>query len=108
MDYALNRLSFNKATGWDFIPGMVFKMIMDETKLKPLERREFLDNLAKVCNQMMREDTLPEEIFSTRLICFNKNALCLVDIDAIRPIGVNGVISKIMEIVVRRRLRQHI
>ena len=59
MDYALNRLSFNKATGWDFIPGMVFKMIMDETKLKPLERREFLDNLAKVCNQMMREDTLP-------------------------------------------------
>ena len=23
-DYALKRLSFNKATGWDFIPGLVF------------------------------------------------------------------------------------
>ena len=51
---------------------------------------------------------MPEEIFSTQLICFNKNALCLGEIDAIRPIGVNGVISKIMEIVVRKRLRQHI
>ena len=34
MDYALMRLSFSKATGWDFIPGMVFKLIMDETKHK--------------------------------------------------------------------------
>ena len=38
MDYALKRLSFSKATGWDFIPGIVFKMIMDETRYKPWER----------------------------------------------------------------------
>jgi hypothetical protein len=61
---------------------MVFKMIMDETKHEPWGRKEFLDNLAKVCNQMMKADALPEEIFSTLLICFNKIALCLGDIDA--------------------------
>jgi len=44
---------------WDFIPGMVFKMITDETKHEPWGRKEFLDNLAKVCNQMMKADALP-------------------------------------------------
>ena len=72
MDYALMRLSFSKATGWDFILGMVFKLIMDEIKHKLWGRKEFLDSLAKVCNQMIKADVLPEEIFSTRLICFNK------------------------------------
>ena len=59
MDYELMRLSFSKATGWDFLPGMVFKLIMDETKHKLCGRKEFLDNLAKVCNQMMKADVLP-------------------------------------------------
>ena len=83
-------------------------MIMDETKHKLWGREEILENLAKVCNQMMKADALPEEISMTRLICFNKIALCLGDIDAIRPIGVNGGISKIIKIVVRRRLRKHV
>ena len=62
-------------------------MIMDETKHKLWGREEILENLAKVCNQMMKADALPEEISMTRLICFNKIALCLGDIDAILPIG---------------------
>ena len=35
LDFALKRLSFKKATGWDFIQGMVFNLIKDETKHNP-------------------------------------------------------------------------
>ena len=54
---------------------------------------------------MFGNNVLPYEVFSTRLKCFNKNAMCLGDIDAIRPIGINGVLSKIIEILIRKNLR---
>ena len=82
-------------------------MILKETENNDDERDAFLTNLADLCNQLLGSD-LPEEIFSTRLICFNKNALNLGDIDAIRPIGVNGIFNKVIEVVTRRALRQHI
>ena len=107
IQYALDRLNFKKATGWDFIPGKVFRIILDETENDPVERDTFLFNMSKLCNQLL-DSFLPEEVFSTRLICFNKDARNPGDINAIRPIGINGVISKILEIVVRRKLRKHI
>ena len=106
--FALKNLNFKKATGWDYIPGQVFKLILEETKNDEAERDEFTANLAILCNELLGNNELPEEVFSTRLICFNKNATCLGDIDAIRPIGINGVLSKMIEIVIRKHLRKHI
>lgn len=102
--FALKNLNFKKATGWDYIPGEVYRLILEETKDDYEARDKFITNLSRLCNQLLNHYKLPEEVFSTRLICFNKNAKCLGDIDAIRPIGINGIISKIIEIVLRRHV----
>ena len=104
IEFALKNLNFKKATMWDYIPGQVFKLILEETKNDEAERDEFTANLAILCNELLGNNELPEEVFSTRLICFNKNATCLGDIDAIRPIGINGVLSKMIEIVIRKHI----
>ena len=85
--FALKNLNFREATGWDYLPGEIFKLILEETKNNKAERDDFTENLASLCNELLRNYVLPDEVFSTKLICFNKNAMGLWDLDEIRTIG---------------------
>ena len=103
--YALKNLNFKKDTGWDYIPKEVFKLILEVTKNYKAERDEFTKNLARLCSELIGNYVLPDEVLSTRLICFR--SLYVLDLDRIRPIGINGVLSKIIEILIRNHLRRH-
>ena len=62
------------------------------------EKNSFiLEELVNLMNKVLRCDSIPEEIFSCRLVCFNKKANEPGNLDNIRPISINNTYMKIIE-----------
>lgn len=102
---AMSRVSFDKATGWDFIPGDVYKLIMDNEK----DFDTFSERLSILFAELVNgEHEIPTELLLARLVCLNKSGDEKGRIDNIRPIAVNTMLVKILEQVVRERLTTHI
>ena len=98
---AMEKTSFDKATGWDFIPGEVFKLIMKDVKLFD----EFCERAATLFTELInRDDDIPSEIILARLVCLNKNGNECGRLDSIRPIAVNTMLTKIMGQCIHMRL----
>ena len=89
VENALFRLNLNKATSWDFIPGKAYEIFLKDTSLIPL--------LTRLINNLITQESIPEELTLGRLFCLNKNAEMPGSIDNIRPLVIMGVIVKIIE-----------
>lgn len=97
---AMEEISFDKATGWDYIPGETFKLIRKLKKENLQEYLEFGSNMAKFYNELFNDPyvtSIPEEIMCSRLVCLNKNPDSHGHVDAIRPIAIDGMLIKIAE-----------
>lgn len=96
---AMENLSYDKATSWDYIPGEVFKLIHKENNEATYR------NIASFINQLMKSDeSIPEEILSARLMCLNKCPGQNGNLDNIRPISITGMFVKIIERVLLTRI----
>ena len=108
VDKAISELSLEKATSWDLLPGTAFKEIL---ALGTTDRPKYdatMTNLANMLNQILRWKNLPEEIFTARLVCLNKEAGQLGQLDTIRPIAVMSILQKIVEHHLLGLIKEHI
>jgi hypothetical protein len=97
---AMEEISFNKATGWDYIPGETLKLINNLKKDNLSEYLEFGNNMAKFYNELFNDPNLtaiPEELMCSRLVCLNKVPDSHGHLDAIRPIAIDGILIKLAE-----------
>ena len=60
--------------------------------------------LTNILNSLLKSQELPPELFTSRLVCLNKEADKRGSLDSIRPIAVMGTINKLLEFAVLRRI----
>ena len=95
---ALINLNLSKATGWDFIPGIAYREFIRNDRA--------ITGLTELLNEISAYPLLPHEISTGRLICLNKNQPEPGIVDALRPITVTGIISKLLEYPLLRELKK--
>ncbi|MFO0359348.1 MAG: RNA-directed DNA polymerase, partial [Flavobacteriales bacterium] len=105
VENALTRLDLDKAISWDFIPGKSYEQIK---LLSEPDRDNFYENLTRLLNTILKSDQMPEDLFTSRLLCLNKEATKAGNIESIRPIAVAGTFSKLIENVLLDRIQSHV
>ena len=102
---AFNNISFEKATSWDYIPGLAFKEIYN---LKKKDKGTFdrcCSGIAVLLTELLKGDKpIPDELFCARLLCLNKCPGTNGKLENIRPISIIGVLMKMMERVIQSRV----
>ena len=99
--------NLNKATSWDMIPGKIFKKFITNKDKNNVEHIKNLDNLRLFINDLVNNYIYyPEEIATARLVCINKGASKLGDINDIRGIAVNNIIIKLIERLLLKVLKK--
>lgn len=101
---AIANLPSDKAVSWDMIPSGVLKVIAEWVKTEKEKYKRVIETLVNVLNSLLKRDMLPMELFTARLVCLNKEADKRGTLDTIRPIAVTGLINKILEFAVLRRI----
>ena len=98
IERSIKESNLNKATSWDMISGKIFKNFVTNKEKNSKEHIGNLDNLKLFINDLVNNYIYyPEEIITARLICINKDAIKLGDINNIRGIAVNSIIIKLIE-----------
>ena len=106
---AIERLNLKKATSWDYIPGEVFNLILNDRIENPTLFNKTCDNIARLLNNLFsRKENIPEQLFCSRLICLNKDPESHGKIDNTRPIAINGVLFKIYERFLMDKIEEHV
>jgi hypothetical protein len=100
---ALDEMNNDKAMSFDYIHGTVYDLLM-----KDKDRHEIAENIAEVINEILKEDTLPEKLFTARLFCLNKEGSKPGSVETIRPIAIESTLIKIVEKVLLNRIEGHI
>jgi hypothetical protein len=101
--------NLNKATSWDMIPGKIFKSFVTGKGKDNIECMRNLNNLRIFMNDLVNNYIyFPEEIATARLVCINKDASKLGDVNNIRGIAVNSIIIKLMERLLLKDLKKEI
>ena len=95
---ALKEFNLSKATSWDLIPGKSWEQFKDN--------KEKLELAAKLINKILALDKVPIELALARLMCFNKNATQPGTKDALRPITIVNIITKLIEHPVKQELKK--
>ena len=102
----MTRVRFT-ALGIIFFNYLIFKKISKE-KVN-IEHIKILDNLRLFFNDLVNNYIyFPEEIAIARLVCINKYASKLGDINNIRGIAVNSIIIKLIELLLLKYLKKEI
>ena len=74
IDEALESYSFGKAISWDFLTDEFPKSIKGIKKRLKADYEWLVLQLERLCHAMLARDELPEEFFTSRLLCLNKKA----------------------------------
>jgi len=91
------------------IPGKIFKNFIVNKEKNSKEHNENLNNLRLFINNLVNNYIYyPEEIATARLVCINKDASKLGDINNIRGIAVNSIIIKLIERLLLKDLKKEI
>ena len=102
---ALEAVSLDKATSWDYLPGEVFKLIVGLKKTDPDKYSQVCGKLTDLYNTIVNSpETIPEELMCSRLLCLNKVPGENGKLENIRPIAINGTLVKILEKAILTRL----
>ena len=101
---ALSNLPTDKAVSWDMIPSTVLKEINEWSKTDLGKYNSVVSSLTNAMNSLLKQDMLPVDLFTARLVCLNKEADKRGTLDTIRPIAVTGLINKMLEFAVLRRI----
>ena len=90
-------------------PGKIFKNFIANKNKNNKEHNENLNNLRLFINDLVNNYIYyPEEIATARLVCINKDASKLGDINNIRGIAVNSIIIKLIERLLLKDLKKEI
>jgi hypothetical protein len=100
---AVEAMNNDKAMSWDFIHGSAFDIL-----LKDKDKLGIAEDIAKLINEILCDDILPEQILTSRLFCLNKEGSKPGNLDAIRPIAITSTLVKIIEKVILGRIEHHI
>ena len=105
----IKKSNLNKATSWDMIPGKVFNKFINKKDTNDKEQKENVNNLRIFINDLVNNYIyLPEEISTARLVCINKDANKLGDVNNIRGIAVNSILIKLIERLLLNDLKKEI
>jgi hypothetical protein len=105
---ALDNINFEKATSWDYIPGLAYREIYKLKTTAPEEFKSTCQNIADLLNELLsRQEQIPEELFCARLMCLNKCPGENGKLENIRPISIIGVLIKILERVIQARVETY-
>ena len=109
IEKSIKESNLNKATSWDMIPGKIFKRFVSSKDKDNIEHIKKLNNLREFINDLVNNYIYyPEEIATARLVCINKDASKLGDINNIRGIAVNSIIIKLIERLLLKVLKKEI
>ena len=96
IEKSIKESNLNKT--WDMIPVKIFKNFVTNKDKDNKEHIKKLDNLKIFINYLVNNYIYYlEEIATARLVCINKDASKLGDINNIRGITVNSIIIKLIE-----------
>ena len=102
---ALNNISFDKATSWDYIPGTAFREIYGLKKKDLISFDKCCEGIAELLTELLKgQEPIPDELFCARLLCLNKCPDSNGKLENIRPISIVGVLMKLMERVIQGRV----
>ena len=91
------------------IPVKIFKRFVSSKDKDNIEHIKNLNNLREFINDLINNYIYyPEEIATARLVCINKDASKLGDINNIRGIAVNSIIIKLIERLLLKDLKKEI
>jgi hypothetical protein len=108
VDKALQNVKLNKALSWDLVPGIIFKEILKLKKTDEKAYRNKCEEIARVINSKMNDETINSEIFTSRLFCLNKNAEENGKLDHVRPIVIASLLIKIYESALKDEIMKHV
>ena len=89
IDEAIRRIAINKAVGWDYIPGEMYKIDQNSKELKSRLRKHFV--------RYIETDYIPNYFMNAKLVLISKDDTETPPIHKTRPISILPTITKIFE-----------
>ena len=101
---AIISLPSDKAVSWDLIPSRILEEMKEWRRTDIPRFTAAVSTFTQVLNNVLEMPYLPAELFTARLVCLNKEADKRGTLDTIRPIAVLGLINKMIEFAVLKRI----
>jgi hypothetical protein len=108
VEMGLLKMSTGKAVSGDMLCDVSVKLILDLRRSDIDGYKRILEGLATLVSQILGGPGIPNEIQTARLLFLNKTATETGKIDNVRPISIDGVVIKLVEAIIAKRLEDFI